>query len=201
MSVSFGPRRAVFLDVHEQDMAPPLMDRELQAFERLDLIYRSLCAMLYNYVPMSGHPGGSISSGRIAECLLFDLMDYDPSRPDRDDADILSYAEGHKAMGLYALWALRNEILRLGAPDLLPADELGQLRLEDLLGFRKNPTGMTALQKKLHAKALDGHPTPATPFVRLATGASGVIVLSPFDFRVSDEADGSVSGLPRPVTI
>ena len=174
MSVSFGPRRAVFLDVHGQDESAPLTNQELQAFERLDLIYRSLCAMLYNYVPTSGHPGGSISSGRIAQCLLFDVMDYDPSRPERDDADILSYAAGHKAMGLYALWALRNEILRLGAPDLLPADERGQLRLEDLLGFRKNPTGMTALQRKLHSKALDGHPTPATPFVRLSTGASGV---------------------------
>ena len=32
----------------------------------------------------------------------------------------------------------------------------------------------TPLFKKFHAKALDGHPTPATPFVRLATGASGV---------------------------
>jgi len=33
---------------------------------------------------------------------------------------------------------------------------------------------MTALLRKLHAKSLDGHPTPATPFVRLSTGASGV---------------------------
>ena len=174
MSASFGPRRAVFLDVHEQGEAAPLSDGELQAFEQFDLVYRSLCAMLYNYVPTSGHPGGSISSGRIAQCLVFDLMDYDPFRPERDDADILSYAAGHKALGLYALWALRNEILRLGAPDLLPSDERHQLRLEDLLGFRKNPTGMTALQRKLRVKALDGHPTPATPFVRLSTGASGV---------------------------
>src|SRR5574340_470380 len=112
MSVSFGPRRAVFLDIHEQEEAAPLTDRELQAFERLDLFYRSLCAMLYNYVPTSGHPGGSISSGRIAQCLLFDVMDHDPSQPEREDADLLSYAAGHKAMGLYALWALRNEVLR-----------------------------------------------------------------------------------------
>jgi transketolase len=174
MSVSFGPRRAVFIDVHEQGGDSPFPERELQAFERLDLIYRSLCAMLYNYVPTSGHPGGSISSGRIAQCLLFDAMDHDPSRPEREEADLLSYAAGHKAMGLYALWALRNEILRLGAPDLLPRDERQQLRLEDLLGFRKNPAAMTTLQRKLRSKALDGHPTPATPFVRLSTGASGV---------------------------
>ena len=33
---------------------------------------------------------------------------------------------------------------------------------------------MTKFQKQLRVKALDGHPTPATPFVRLSTGASGV---------------------------
>jgi transketolase len=48
------------------------------------------------------------------------------------------------------------------------------MRLEDLLGFRKNPTNTLPLFKKFNAKALDGHPTPATPFVKVATGASGV---------------------------
>jgi transketolase len=176
MPASFGPRRALFLDVHEEPTGEsgPLSRQELDAFERFDLLYRSLCAMLYNYVPLSGHPGGSISSGRIASSLVFGGMDYDVSRPDGDEADVLSYAAGHKALGLYALWALRNEIVKVTSPGLLPRDERHQLRLEDLLGFRKNPQGMTALQKKLHVKALDGHPTPATPFVRLSTGASGV---------------------------
>ena len=172
----FGPRRAFFLDVQEEpsEGSAVLSEQELAAFERFDLLYRSLCAMLFNYVPTSGHPGGSISSGRIASCLAFGGMDYDVTSPDRDDADVLSYAAGHKALGLYALWALRNEIVRVISPELLPRDERQQLRLEDLLGFRKNPRGMTAFQKKLHVKALDGHPTPATPFVRLSTGASGV---------------------------
>ncbi|HET6452211.1 MAG TPA: hypothetical protein VFI08_12915 [Spirochaetia bacterium] len=167
----FGPRRAVVREVRE---AAPLGEQELAAFERFDLLYRSLCAMLFNYVPTSGHPGGSISSGRIASCLAFGGMDYDVSQPDRDDADLLSYAAGHKALGLYALLALRNEVARVAATDLLPRDERRQLRLEDLLGFRKNPRGATPLQKKLHCRFLDGHPTPATPFVRLCTGASGV---------------------------
>src|SRR5512146_1592377 len=105
----------------------------------LDQLYRSVCSMLYNYVPMSGHPGGSISSGRFVASLLFGPIDYDVSWPDRPDADVVSYAAGHKAMGLYAMWALRNEILRVGAPELLPKDPAGQLRLEDLLGFRRNP--------------------------------------------------------------
>jgi transketolase len=74
--------------------------------------------------------------------------------------------------------ALRNEIARIGAPELLPTDERLQLRLEDLLGFRRNPVEKTPLFVKFKAKALDGHPTPATPFVRLSTGASGVGVAS-----------------------
>ena len=36
----------------------------------------------------------------------------------------------------------------------------------------------TPLFRKFGAKALDGHPTPATPFVKLSTGASGVGVAS-----------------------
>src|SRR4051794_20580526 len=103
-----GPRRGQTLDVTAAPSGGSLADAERQAFEELDLLYRSLCAILYNYVPMSGHPGGSISSGRIVAGLLFDSMDYDLSRPDRADADVVSYAAGHKAMGLYAMWALRD---------------------------------------------------------------------------------------------
>jgi transketolase len=106
--------------------------------------------------------------------LVFDALDYDASDPDRDDADIISYAAGHKALGLYAMWALRNEVIRISDAGLLPADERYQLRLEDLLGFRRNPVSMTPLFTQFKAKALDGHPTPATPFIRLSTGASGV---------------------------
>jgi transketolase len=175
MAFQLGPRRGRFFDLSEaRDPAPSLAPQELEHFESFDLIYRSLCAMLYNYVPMSGHPGGSISSGRFVTGILFDAMDYDLGRPDREDADIVSYAAGHKALGLYALWALRNEIARIGAPGLLPKDVAQQLRLEDLLGFRRNPSNQTPLFTRFGAKALDGHPTPATPFVRLATGASGV---------------------------
>lgn len=177
MTVAFGPRRGVWIEIG-RDVPPapaPAGTGELSTF---DQVYRSLCAMLYNYVPMSGHPGGSISSGRFVASLLFGPLDYDLSRPDRPDADIISYAAGHKAMGLYSLWALRNEVARIAAPELLPKDEAQQLRLEDLLGFRRNPTTSTPLFRQLRSKALDGHPTPATPFVKLSTGASGVGVAS-----------------------
>jgi transketolase len=176
MALAFGPRRGIYIDIEPEikRVGEPLSADEVEHFETLDLYYRSLCALLFNYVPTSGHPGGSISSGRFVSGLVFDAMDYDVSNPNRDDADIISYAAGHKALGLYAMWALRNEMMRIGAPDLLPADERYQLRLEDLLGFRRNPETKTPLFLQYNAKPLDGHPTPATPFVRLSTGASGV---------------------------
>jgi hypothetical protein len=52
-------------------------------------MYRSLCAMMYSYVPTSGHPGGSISSGRFVAGIVFDSLDYDASDPDREDADVI----------------------------------------------------------------------------------------------------------------
>ena len=176
MALKFGPRRAEYIDISDEikSLGEPLNEEDLNHFEFYDLMYRSLCAVLYNYVPMSGHPGGSISSGRFVAGLLFNSMNYDFSNPDRVDADIISYAAGHKALGLYAMWALRNEVVRISRPDLLPSEVKYQLRLEDLLGFRRNPITDTPLFKKYKAKALDGHPTPITPFIRLSTGASGV---------------------------
>jgi transketolase len=176
MAFQFGPRRGRYVEVTDtmRGQAPALPPQELEHFEAFDLIYRSLCAVMFNYVPLSGHPGGSISSGRFVSSLLFDTMEYDVSDPNRDDADLISYAAGHKALGLYSMWALRNELLRVGAPDLLARDERHQFRIEDLLGFRRNPASRTPLFLKFKSKALDGHPTPGTPFLRLSTGASGV---------------------------
>jgi transketolase len=180
MNLTFGPRRGVYIDVTKElkTTGNPLTAKQEESFTRFDQIYRSLCALMYNYVPLSGHPGGSISSGRFVASIMFDSVDYDHSDPLRDDADMISYAAGHKAMGLYGLWALRNEVVRIGAPDLLAKKTSHQLRLEDLLGFRRNPVADTPLFKKFKSKALDGHPTPTTPFVKLSTGASGVGVTS-----------------------
>ena len=181
MNATFGTRRAEWIG---EVPAIEIDERERSAFELLDCAYRALCAMLYNYVPMSGHPGGSISSGRFVARLLFDVMDYDFAKPDREDADVISYAAGHKALGLYAMWALRNEIVRIGAPNLLPS-AADQLRFADLLGFRRNPTNDTPRFRAFDARALDGHPTPATPFVKLATGASGVGVASSLGYALA----------------
>ena len=156
-----------------QEKQYQLSDSEVKLLETLEVLYRSLCAVLYNYVPLSGHPGGSISSGPIVLNLVYNIMAYDLKNPYQPGFDILSYAAGHKALGLYALSAIRNEIAKTYAPELLPK-EAWQLRLEDLLGFRKAPTTNTKYFKEFNSKSLDGHPVPLTPFVCLATGASGV---------------------------
>ena len=123
-------------------------------------------------------------------------MDYDLQNPDAPDADLISYAAGHKALGLYAMWALRNEIARIGRLELLPKDERMQFRLEDLLGFRRNPTNSTPLFKKFHCRAVDGQPTPATPFLKITTGASGVAVASTVGLEIA-AADVYRSAAPK----
>ena len=52
-------KNATLIDLSRIELEP-MHSRQHDALEKLDLAYRSLCAMLYNYAPMSGHPGGSI---------------------------------------------------------------------------------------------------------------------------------------------
>ena len=176
----FASRRGKYYELNEiMKSVTPMDDETAKNFERLDTVYRTLCAVLFNFVPTSGHPGGSISSGRFVSSLLYNFLDFDIAKPFADENDLVVYAAGHKALGLYAMWALRNEVVKAFLPGLLP-DEKYQLRFEDLLGFRKNPTTSLPLFKKFKSKALDGHPTPATPHVKVATGASGVGIPASF---------------------
>ncbi|MEK7252510.1 MAG: hypothetical protein AAB198_04565 [Actinomycetota bacterium] len=193
MTTRFGPRRAVWEKVTSFD--PSVDAATIAMVERYDLVYRSVVAIMFNFT-QSGHPGGSVSSGRIVSSLLLQTMDYDIGNPNRYDADIISYAAGHKALGLYATLALRDEIVHQQRPDLLPDSLALRLRLEDTLGFRRNPTQPTPLFRKFGSKALDGHPTPATPFVRLATGPSGIGVGSSMGLAVAS-ADIYGADAPR----
>lgn len=171
-SIAFGPRRATWIEVDRAD--PELAATPaIRNLTRFDLHYRSLVAIQFNFA-QSGHPGGSVSAGHIMTAIALASMDYDLGDPNRDDQDLLSLAAGHKATGLYALWALRDEIALQAAPEMLPRNRRHRLRLEDLLGFRKNPTQDTPLFRRFASQPLDGHPTPMTPFVRIATGPSGV---------------------------
>ncbi len=174
-SLNLNERGTEFLPLDPAgDFALPVEDKD--SLEFFDLCYRTLCAIMFNHAS-SGHPGGSISSGRIVESLVFNQMNYDFTNPMDRSADIISYAAGHKALGLYAMWALRNEVVSQTQPGMLP-EVVQQMRLEDLLGFRKNPITKTPLFKQFGVKPLDGHPTPETPFVWLSTGPSGVGVAS-----------------------
>ena len=170
-TLNLKERGIQFIDISKETV-PALDGKEAEAYEHFDLSYRSLCSVMFNHAA-SGHPGGSVSSGRIVEQLIFDQMRYDFNKPEDRRADIISYAAGHKALGLYAMWACRNEVIKQSHKEMLP-EVVHQLRLEDILGFRKNPITTTPLFQEFKSKPLDGHPTPQTPFVWLSTGPSGV---------------------------
>src|SRR6185503_12138157 len=98
-SLELRNRRAVYLDIAEAlpKLQKPLSSEELEHLEKFDLIYRTLCGILFNFVPTSGHPGGSLSCARLVEGLLFYNMAYDLNNPSRNDNDLLSFGAGHKA--------------------------------------------------------------------------------------------------------
>ncbi|OQA92119.1 MAG: Transketolase [Elusimicrobia bacterium ADurb.Bin231] len=148
-------------------------DEKRDISERMFIAYRAIVNMLFNYV-QSGHPGGSISAGRIMlGVMLNENTKMDISDLDRPDSDVIGFAAGHKALGLYSFLGLIYDIVKLKDPKLY--NSIGRkIRFEDLLGFRKNPATVLPLMKKFGSKRLDGHPTPETPGVVLATGASGV---------------------------
>jgi len=148
-------------------------DEEFKILERIFTAYRAIVIMLFNYA-QSGHPGGSISAGRIIlNLMLNENTKIDITDLDRPDSDIIGFAAGHKALGLYSFLGLLFEIVKLKDPKLY--NSIGhKIRFEDLLGFRKNAVTTLPLLKKFNSKRLDGHPTPETPGVVLATGASGV---------------------------
>ena len=113
-------RGTVFISLEPKN-CPDLPVEDSDSLKFLDLCYRTLCAVMFNHAS-SGHPGGSVSSGRIVESLIFNQMNYDISNPMDRTADIISYAAGHKALGLYAMRALRNEMMIVGARELVPKD-------------------------------------------------------------------------------
>jgi len=148
-------------------------EQDNRMMERLFIAYRAIVITLFNFV-QSGHPGGSISAGKIILNLLFNKnTKMDITNLNRPDSDIIGMAAGHKALGLYSYLGLLFEIVKLKDEKLYNSIE-HKMRFEDLLGFRKNPATITPLMKKFNSKRLDGHPTPETPGVVVATGASGV---------------------------
>jgi len=93
----------------------------------------------------SGHPGGSLSSIDIITALYCGgILRHDPKKPNLKTRDYFVLSKGHASAALYAVLAERG---------FFPAG--------DLSGFR---------QAGSH---LQGHPTPKTPGVEIATGSLG----------------------------
>jgi transketolase len=91
----------------------------------------------------SGHPTSCMSCADIIAALFFHAMRWDPSDPDARDVDTFILSKGHAAP---ILWAALAEA---GAID------------EDPLTLRKLDS------------SLEGHPTPANRWVKIATGSLG----------------------------
>jgi transketolase len=92
----------------------------------------------------SGHPTSSLSAADLMAVLLARHLRYDFQAPWDPNNDHLIFSKGHAAPLLYALYK---------AAGALPDEELLTLRR---LGSR-----------------LEGHPTPALPWVDVATGSLG----------------------------
>src|SRR5262245_15274553 len=91
----------------------------------------------------SGHPTSCMSCAEVMSVLFFDEMRFDPHDPSGRDQDVFVLSKGHAAP---ILWAALKEAGAI--PD-------------DLLTLRR------------HDSRLEGHPTPRSPWVRVATGSLG----------------------------
>jgi transketolase len=92
----------------------------------------------------SGHPTSSLSAADLMGVLLDGHLRADWRRPSRLDDDRLIFSKGHAAPLLYAM-----------------ARAAGAISDEELLSLRRL------------GSRLEGHPTPALPFVDVATGSLG----------------------------
>jgi transketolase len=153
----------------------------LGILDKLSLYCRTLMMVMYNHAA-SGHPGGSISSCNMTLAAMLHGMNFDFRHPDEETADVLIHTAGHKALARYAIFAALDTLVEASGLDLLPEEISSRLELSDLLVFRRNPSQETALARGLAVNFLDGHPTPATPFTPIATGASGVGVAAALGF-------------------
>jgi transketolase len=92
----------------------------------------------------SGHPTSCASAAEIVSVLFFSVMRYDPKQPHSRANDVFVLSKGHAAPILYSAWS-----------------EAGLFPREHLLTLRQFDSD------------LQGHPTPQSPFVDVATGSLG----------------------------
>ena len=92
----------------------------------------------------SGHPTSSMSAADLIAVLVARYLRYDFARPQDPHNDRLIFSKGHASPLLYSLYKAA-----------------GAISDEELLSFRKL------------GSRLEGHPTPAIPWVDVATGSLG----------------------------
>jgi transketolase len=92
----------------------------------------------------SGHPTSSMSAADLMAVLLDKYFRYDFDQPDAPTNDHLVFSKGHASPLVYSLFKAADAITD-----------------EELLTFRK------------FGSRLEGHPTPAVPWVDVATGSLG----------------------------
>src|ERR1700738_3399173 len=92
----------------------------------------------------SGHPTSSMSAADLLSVLMLNYLHYDFDNPQNPNNDHLIFSKGHASPLLYAMYK---------AAGAISDDELMTLRK---FGSR-----------------LEGHPTPALPWVDVATGSLG----------------------------
>jgi transketolase len=95
-------------------------------------------------VTKSGHPTSSMSAADLMAVLLAKYLHYDFDEPDNPNNDHLVFSKGHASPLLYSLYKAA-----------------GAITDEELLTFR------------VFGSRMQGHPTPAIPWVDVATGSLG----------------------------
>ena len=95
-------------------------------------------------VTSSGHPTSSMSAADLMAVLMSKYLHYDFDRPDDPRNDHLVFSKGHASPLMYSMYKAA-----------------GAITDEELLTFRK------------FGSRLEGHPTPAIPWVDVATGSLG----------------------------
>lgn len=108
----------------------------------------------------SGHPTTCMSAADIAAVLFFDEMRWDPKSPHARNVDTFVLSKGHAAP---LLWAALSEAGAIS---------------ESILTLRKK------------SSPLEGHPTPALPWVRVATGSLGQGLSAAVGMAIAKRMDG-----------
>ena len=108
----------------------------------------------------SGHPTSCLSCADLVAALFFDEMRWDPGAPEARDVDTFVLSKGHAAPILWAALA-----------------EAGAIS--------ENPLTLRRIDS-----SLEGHPTPANPWVKVASGSLGQGLAAANGIAAANRLDG-----------